>query len=223
MRLLCLFSGTGSVERPWREKGHDVISVDIDGKHGADIVEDILQLSYCKLPTPDVIWASVPCEQYSRARTTGRHPRNFELADALAGRAWEIIQYFLQLKPDLLWFLENPDSSMLWGRGVAAEFTPQVRLDYCQYKGPGYRKRTRIAHSDNVAWTPRPLCDPETCAQVVGGRHILSAQQGPRKTGGVRDRQDKCSLDTLHGLPRELTEEILRVCEAHQCTGSVLD
>ena len=47
MRLLELYSGTGSVAKPWREKGHQVISVDIDGKHGADIVEDILQLSYC--------------------------------------------------------------------------------------------------------------------------------------------------------------------------------
>ena len=57
MKLLELFSGTGSVGKPWREAGHEVISVDVDGRFGADIVEDILQLSYCKLPVPDVIWA----------------------------------------------------------------------------------------------------------------------------------------------------------------------
>ena len=50
MKLLELFSGTGSVGKPWREAGHEVISVDVDGRFGADIVEDILQLSYCKLP-----------------------------------------------------------------------------------------------------------------------------------------------------------------------------
>ena len=93
MRLLELFSGTGSVGAPWREKGHDVIAVDIDNRYNPEICEDILQLSYVKLPIPDAIWASVPCEQYSRARTTGRRPRNFKVADALARRAWEIIQH----------------------------------------------------------------------------------------------------------------------------------
>ena len=40
---------------------NQVISVDIDGRFGATIVEDILQLSYVKLETPDIIWASCPC------------------------------------------------------------------------------------------------------------------------------------------------------------------
>ena len=210
LKLLELFSGTGNVGKPWREAGHEVISVDVDGRFGADIVEDILQLSYCKLPVPDVIWASPPCEQYSRARTTGRRPRNLELADALAGRTWDIIQYFLKLNPEMQWFIENPDSSLLWGREVASEFSPYVRLDYCQY-GTAYRKRTRIA--TNAVWTPRALCD-QACHACVDGRHILTAQRGPGKKGGVRTRSsdDRCSLDQLHGLPRELTEEIPRIC-----------
>ena len=75
LKLLELFSGTGSVGKPWREAGHEVTSVDIDGR--ADIVEDILQLSYCKLPVPDVIWASPPCQMYARCRTRAKTPRNF--------------------------------------------------------------------------------------------------------------------------------------------------
>ena len=152
MKLLNLFSGTNSVAKPWREAGHEVIAVDLDGCYNPEYCEDILQWTNCKCEVPDVIWASAPCEQYSRARTTARRPRNFMLADALAGRAWEIIQYFLKLNPDMLWFIENPDSSLLWGRDVAAEFTPQVRLDYCQYGGPGYWKRTRVA--TNAARAP---------------------------------------------------------------------
>ena len=215
MKLLCLFSGTGSVERPWREGGHEVISVDIDGRYNPEICEDILQLSYWKLPTPDAIWASIPCENFSRARTRAKTPRNFKVADSLAGRASEMIQYFRKLNPELLWFVENPDSSLLWGREVASEFSTYVRLDYCQY-GSAYRKRTRIA--TNVSWVPRALCDPKTCHACVDGRHVLTAQRGPGKKGVVRTRsgEDNCSLDQLHGLPRELTEEILRVCEAHQ-------
>ena len=214
MKLLELFSGTGSVGKPWKEAGHEVISVDVDGRFGADIVEDILQLAYCKLPVPDVIWSSPPCVQYAWCRTRAKTPRNFASADSLVAKAVEIIQYFQKLNPDLIWFLEN-GMTLLWGREVAKDLTNYVRLDYCQY-GTGYRKRTRIAHSDNLKWTPRPMCNPKICSQVVNGSHVLSAQQGPCKKRGVRDRQDTCSLDLLHALPRELTEEILRVCEAQQ-------
>ena len=106
---------------------------------------------------------------------------------------------------------------MLWGRDVAKDLTNYVVLDYCKYNRPDYKKRTRIAHSENICWNPRPLCDPKTCSQCVDGKHILTAQQGPGKKNGVRSapRLDKCSLDTLHGLPRELTEEILKVCATH--------
>ncbi len=150
-------------------------AVDINGRYNPEICEDILQLSYWKLPTPDAIWASIPCENFSRARTRAKTPRNFKLADSLAGRAWEIIQNFLKLNPDMLWFIENPDSSLLWGREVASEFAPYVRLDYCQY-GTAFRKRTRVA--SNAVWVPRPLCD-QACHACVDGRHVLTAQRGP--------------------------------------------
>ena len=122
-----------------------------------------------------------PCDQYARCRTRAKTPRNFALADSLVAKALEIIQYFQKLNPDLLWFIENPDSSLLWGHGVAAEFAPQVRLDYCQYGGPGYRKRTRVAHSDKIQWNLRPLRDPKRCMQCIDGKHQLSAQRGPCK------------------------------------------
>ena len=55
MRLLELFSGTGSVGMPWREAGHEVTSVDIDGRYNPEIVCDIFQWSYYKCEPPDVI------------------------------------------------------------------------------------------------------------------------------------------------------------------------
>ncbi len=219
MRLLNLYSGTDSVAVPWREAGvHEVISLDIDGRYHPEICEDILQLAYCKLPIPDVIWASPPCDQYARCRTRAKTPRNLALADSLVAKAIEIIKYFQELNPALKWFLENGNYTLLWSRDVAKDLKTYTVVDYCQYGGPGYRKRTRIAHSDNLHWVPRPLCNPKTCAQRVDGKHALSAQRGPGKRNGVRtaSKLDKCTLDTLHGLPRSLTEEILKVCEQHQ-------
>jgi hypothetical protein len=204
MKLLELFSGTGSVGFKWREH-HEVISVDIDGKFGPEIVTDILKWDHTLLDfRPDFIWASVPCEQYSIARTTAKTPRNLELADALVNKTLEIIKYFKNINPDLIWFIENPDSSLLWKR---FDFYQHVRLDYCQY-GAYYRKRTRIA--TNSKWIPRNLCNSKTCVRCVDGKHMQSAQRGPSKVGLVRMINDTCSLNKLHALPLELTDEILR-------------
>ena len=217
MRLLELFSGTGSVGLPFRRNNHEVIAVDIDSRFGCEIQEDILQLDYTKLPTPDVIWASCPCDQYSPARTRAKTPRNLALADSLVARTLEIIEHFQKLNPALMWFIENGNTTMLWRRPVAKDLTKFVVLDYCQYNSPGYRKRTRIAHSENIAWALRKLCDPKTCPQCIDGKHLLTAQQGPGKLrDGKRRRHDTVGLDTLHGLPEELTHEILKVCENHQ-------
>ena len=208
--LLELFSGTGSVGRPWRAAGHRVDSLDIDSRHDPEFCEDILEWNYRCLDTqpPDFIWASVPCEQYSIARTRAKTPRNYELADALVAKTIEIIRHFQTLNPEIAWFVENPSTSQLWGREVARDLYPRVQLDYCAYGAP-YRKRTKV--STNAPWTPRPLCDPRTCPSCIDGRHVKSAQKGPDKTKGAGDI---CSLDALHALPRRLTEEILGICAA---------
>ena len=93
--LLELFSGTGSVGRPWREAGHRVFSVDCDPRYSPEFCGDILEWDYRSLETlPDVIWASCPCEQYSIARTRAKTPRNYALADSLVAKTIELIKYF---------------------------------------------------------------------------------------------------------------------------------
>ena len=78
MRLLELFSGTGSVGKVFREHVWKVVSLDWDPKFNANIVEDIRQWDYKSYPPNyfSCIWASPMCTQYSRARTTAKTPRN---------------------------------------------------------------------------------------------------------------------------------------------------
>ena len=215
MKVLELFSGTGSVGEPFKRNGHEVISVDIDGGFDADIVCNILIFDYTKLPwIPDILWGSPPCTEYSRAKTRGR--RNLELADSLVAKFIEIRDYYILQNPSMFWFCENGASTLLWNRGVAATLWPRVTVSYCQYNGPGYQKNTIVA--TNAPWVPRPKCDPKTCEQVIDGRHLLSAQQGPAKVRGKRrpSKQDSCSLDLLHRLPLELCDEIYNICSQHQ-------
>ena len=215
-RLLSLFSGTGAIERPFLEAGWEVQSLDIDSRHGASIVANILEWDYSQEPPCDVLFAGAPCENYSIANTRGK--RNLVLADSLVRKTWEIIEHFAQLHPtgSMLWFIENPDSSWLWKRKVSEPFPYRVRLDYCQYGKP-YRKRTKLA-TNAMDYVPRALCDPRTCPSTQDGKHIQSAQRGPCMRGGVRvaSELDTCSLDQLHAYPPALCREIFEHCRRQQ-------
>ena len=138
-RLLSLFDGTGSVCAPFLRAGWACQRVDIDPAHGPTVCCDIRTWDYQNEPTPDVIFCATPCEMYSIARTRAKTPRNFQLADELAAKGWEIIGHYAARAPHVLWFIENPSTSLLWKRPVADNFPHRVRLSFCQYGAP-YRK-----------------------------------------------------------------------------------
>lgn len=120
--LLSLFDGTGSICRPFVEAGWNVRRLDVDGRHGADIIVDIKNwdpVTEWSGPAPDVIFAGPPCENYSSARTYAKTPRDLKLADSLVRKTIDIIEYFHTINPAMQYFVENPDSSMLWKRWVS--------------------------------------------------------------------------------------------------------
>ena len=205
MRLLELFSGTGSVGSVFREHGWEVVSLDWNPRFCPTIVADIRLWEYKAYPPNyfDVIWASPDCTQYSRARTSARTPRDFFHADSLVRAALAIIDYF-----GCPYFLENPQTGLLKERSFM-EGRPFQDVTYCSY-GYKYQKKTRIW--TNTSWIPRPLCDRRTCPFVVGGRHIQTAQRGPGKDGAQRRKGDRNELTELYSIPRALVEEIFQHC-----------
>jgi hypothetical protein len=68
MRLLELFSGTGSVRKAVGETFDEVVSIDILQKFNPTECCDILNWDYKKYPVGyfDAIWASPPCTEYSK-------------------------------------------------------------------------------------------------------------------------------------------------------------
>lgn len=208
-KLLSLFDGTGSICKPFAAAGWEIESVDIDGRHGATTVCDVRDWNYYACECPDVIFAGVPCEQYSIARTRAKTPRNYKLADECVAATWRIIQHFLQQNEGLWFFVENPASSHLWKREVANVFPCRSILSFCSYNAP-YQKKTRIAH--NSTWEPRPICSAQTCPHY--GKHPKTAQKA--ETRGWRvGAEDRCTLDELHEYPGPLCQEIFERCQAH--------
>jgi hypothetical protein len=172
VRVLELFSGTGSIQKVCVERGWDVVSLDRDLK--ADIKEDIMTWDYKKDYKPgdfDIITASPVCLWWSKLRNTwiGRKikahgdkliTKELLLEDIekygkpMVDKVREIIDYF---KPKY-WWIENPQT------GKMKEYITDLDyydVDYCKYSNWGYKKRTRF-------WTNIKGFEPKKCNKDCG-------------------------------------------------------
>ena len=202
MRILELFSGTGSLAKVARARGHEVVTLDICPRHNPTICTDLLEWDPSVYPADyfDYIHASCPCEAYSRARTTGG-PRPLDLADALVRKTLEILDYF----SSALWTVENPAGSLLWQRPIAQALEHVAKTSYCRY---GYPHRKHTWFANNFELELRPQCDG-SCGQMVGKKHKEHAQKGG---GGCMPKFH--TLDELHSIPPELCRSIIFQVEA---------
>ena len=197
MKLLELFSGTGSVGKVAKELGYDVVSLDLKN---ADINADILQWNYKQFKPNEfkIIWASPPCIEYSRAKTTGI--RKIDYANSIVKKTIEIINYFNRS----VWFIETPQMGLLKQQDFMKDFD-YYDVDYCKY-GMEYRKRTRI-WTNLKDWMPRPLCKKD-CGNIINNRHKETAQRLPSK--GRWYEQKKHTQDELYRIPSDSINHIFR-------------
>lgn len=210
MKVLELFSGTGSVGKCCKELGYETLSLDIDGR--ADINMSILDWDYKAYPRDefDIIWASPPCATFSNLQysNVGRKVNGeiltrdkiqenmIAIGDPLVKKALEIIKYF---NPPL-WFLENPNTGRLKEREYMSGI-PYYIVDYCMYCQWGYRKRTRI-WTNKCDWEAK-VCDGKgTCGNMVGDKRMK------HRTNVSGDDTRTC-LDDRYRIPEDLIYSLL--------------
>ncbi|KAK3280118.1 hypothetical protein CYMTET_12028 [Cymbomonas tetramitiformis] len=208
VRILVRFCGTGSVEQQFQRQFRDceVVTVDILPKWQATCTEDILHWNYKLYPRHhfDVIWASPPCKEYSKAKTLGAP--DLKLADRRVRRTREIIEFY----DPAYFFIENPAGDALRGlhtRVVMKGLPEPLLTTYCKYGTP-YMKPTHI-WTNAAPSVPLLLCTHTTpCpARAMLGRHENTAQ------GGISSANTRGmgSAQAVYAIPRALLHHLF--CE----------
>ena len=206
MKTLELFSGTQSFSKGVlnRFPSASTTTVDLLPLFQPTYVADILTFDYRQFApeTFDIVWASPPCTEYSKAKTRGE--RNLVLADSLVRKSLEIIDY---LKPKA-WIIENVGTGLLVQR--MEDIRPNLQkvfVDYCCYGKP-YRKRT-------VFWSNIPLAfnlcpGAGQCPQMEGTKHRGSCGNGTQRYNsvGVSSVWEKDAIPDA--LIQSLLEQIIR-------------
>jgi hypothetical protein len=179
MKVLELFSGTGSIGKVAEKEGYEVVSLDM--YLPATIKSDIMKWDY-KSAYPvghfDVITASPVCAYWSHLKyscigrkmkgTDKKYTRDSIKKDIdkfgkpMVDRVREIINYF---KPKYYW-IENPQSGSM--KNYITNL-PYYDIDYCMYSNWGYRKRTRFW--TNIKGFNALKCDKK-CGNMKGNRHM---------------------------------------------------
>jgi hypothetical protein len=221
--MLELFKGTGSVGKVAKKMGFDVFSLDIDPKAKPDLVANILDVDASKLPVPDYIWASPPCNTFSPLVYPLKE-RNPETAEPYSDRAKEgteilyktlsIINTLLKKNPKLYYCIENPHGMMRKDKKMMALPYMTTTL-YCLY-GDGKQKRTDF-WSNYLLTLKEGHCGADTPVQrcpTLNQRYRMPPslirdilKQIPKTGGGKREKSD--FTDTpVSDLPEDLQEVI---------------
>ena len=206
IKVLELFSGTGSVGKCCKELGWDVVSVDMILP--ADHKVDIMHFDYKQYPKDyfDIVWASPPCTNYSQLKkcwygrklkdgtiySKERHQEDMNEADKLIYKTLEIIDYF---NPHY-WYLENPLST-LKDRDVLKNRYYHI-VDYCMYSDWGYKKRTCI-WTNKKDWVGK-LCDGSgSCGNmmIIKAQKLHRERMGTSKTVKDGDKIIRCNTAEL--------------------------
>ena len=165
MLMLDLFAGLGGASAAMRARGWRVVTVDIEPRFGCDVTADLLTWTWDG-PTPDLLWASPPCTEFSREDMpwcrTGVAP-SLSLVE-------RVDQLVAQIRPRW-WVLENVRGAQRWiGRArlhygpvyLWGDFPMMPQLDVRPWK-------TRLSSTQDALRAKIPWAISEALADAIEG------------------------------------------------------
>jgi hypothetical protein len=176
MKVLDLFAGLGGWAEPFRERGHEVVTVDIEPRFDCTITADVLTLPD-DMGEFDIICASPPCEAFSLLALghywlPGYVPKHEGtlLRMELVRKTVRIIE----ATQPAFWVIENP-----MGMLRKLNLIPYERrsVTYCQYGG-AFRKETDLWGGFPPSMTFRPRCKNYDTCHISAPRGSRTGIQG---------------------------------------------
>lgn len=170
--MLDLFAGTGGASRAFRDAGWEVVTVDHDPQHGADVVADLTAWSWDG-ERPALVWASPPCEAFSRTSMPWCRPAP-EPSLALVRAALRVVR---ESRPRY-WVLENVRGAVPYLRPLLGEprvvagpfhlwgYFPPFRLDVPPFK-------ERLSSTRRVERAAVPYALSEALLRAIEGQQEL--------------------------------------------------
>jgi len=199
MKVLELFCGHKSFSKVAEKNGCKTYTIDFNKKFNPDLCIDMLYFNKSILPkserSPDIIWASPPCETFSLCGHNYfmGYPINSKCYIGMA-LAYKCIEVIRELKPKY-WFIENPRAGLrsVW----FMKPLPRYTVTYCQY---GFNRMKPTDIWTNIeGWEPKCCKNGDSCHE--------SAPRGS-KTG----TQGEKSSEVRGVIPEELCEELFSCC-----------
>lgn len=206
MKVLDLYKGFGGWSQAFKDREHEVVTVDINPKFNPDICKDIFTLTTHDLETYgkfDVILASPPCEHFSVASISKNwtggirvyEPKTEETCKAIA-----LVKHTLQLIEQLnprFWVLENP-MGVLRKLPFMAKYHHRL-VTYCQY-GEHIMKPTDL-------WGKFPLTFAAKSCKNGASCHDRAPREAKTGTQGLKDSASRAKI------PYGLSLAICIACE----------
>jgi len=210
MKILELFCGTKSVSNAFKERGHEVFTVDWDKSFNPTLCTDIGTLTADDIiqlcgGVPDVVWLSPDCTTYSVAAISKHRQRepngNLKAISKYADFCDKVNAHIInvvvnELKPKY-WFIENPRAGfrkMNFTKGL-----PRYTVTYCQY-GENRMKPTDIFTNHSDPQFIPPCKNGDKC-------HEPAPRGSATGTQGIKGSTDRARI------PKLLCEHIVDICE----------
>ncbi|WP_313097592.1 hypothetical protein [Empedobacter sp.] len=206
--MLELFAGSRSVGRVADSHNINVFSCDWTAYENINRVGDIETLTVEEVPfIPDFIWASPDCTTYSIAGISHHRDNGTPVSeyahkcDAVNNHWMSLVEYWLTINPNLIYFIENP-RGYFRKMDFVNEFVERTNgrretVWYCQY-GDDRAKPTDI-FTNSKTWIPRPQCK--------NGNENCHHEKAPR--GSKTGTQGRKGSYNRSLIPQQLCEEII--------------
>lgn len=209
MKVLELFCGTKCISNAFKDKGHEVYTVDWEKDFNPDLVADVGNLTASDIITlcngkPDIIWASPDCTSYSVAAISYHRIReadgNLKAKSDYAKKCDEVNQHLIDLIKEIkpkYWFIENPRGALRKMRFMQG--LPRYTVTYCQYGEKRMKPTDIFTNHPNPKF--KPICrNGDSC-------HEPAPRGSSTGTQGLKNHIIRSMI------PKLLCEHIVKISE----------